>query len=377
MATINTQLLHDVSVIASMNNTTNGWAYNISNALATFGWIQTNDTGQAVWQATVLTLTQATVSGGNVIYAYSSFTGPTPRIGMSVIITGFVTVGNNVTANITALTPGASGNFTVVNGTGANETHAASATTTVSTLPAANNYLSELWGPGDGGTAFFMLLKYGLNGTSQPSILINLGTSTNGAGVLSGTTMTSQTIAATANSGVALTFNCLFSGSTNYFGMMMWRDASCNCLIAVDRSHNSSGGDTSAYVNLFAAFCVTNGWVTQAIVFGVGVAVPLFNTTSGGVKLWTAIYPNYNSNGGVVSSLFNGTFAISPAFPNVGYFDYPSLMLGVAQQVDFTEGSVISTTILGATHIYVFTKNQNLGGAGTSSNVVGTFMRWE
>lgn len=379
MATINTQLLHDVSVIASMNNTTNGWAYTISNALATFGWIQTNDTGQAVWQATVLTLTQATVSGGNVIYAYSSFTGPAPRIGMSVIITGFVTGGNNVTATITALTPGASGNFTVVNGTGANETHAGSATTTASVLPAASNYLSELWGPGDGGTAFYLLIKYGLNGSSQPSIIVNLGTSTNGSGVLSGTTLTSQTLAAGANSGVSLTFNCLFCGSTNYFGVIMWRDAPAayNCILAIDRSHNSSGADTSTYVNFFAAFCVANGYVTQAIFFGVGAAIPLFNSTSGGIRQWTAIYPNYNANGGVVSSLFNGTFAISPVFPNVGYFDYPSLMIGVAQQVDFTEGSVISTTLLGATHTFVFTKNQQLVASVTNSNTVGTFMRWE
>ena len=378
MATINTQCLHDVSAIASMNNTTNGWAYTISNALATFGWIQANDTGQAVWAATVLTLTQATVSGGNVVYAYSSFTGPAPRIGMSVIVTGFTNGGNNVTATITALTPGASGNFTVVNGTGINETHAGSATTTASALPGVSTYLYEIWGPGDAGTQFYIKLSYGLNASSQPSLKVNMSTTTNGAGTLTGTAGTEQTLQAGANSGTSLTYNCLFSGSTNYFGMMLWRDASSswNAIVAVDRSHTSAGADTSTYVNLFASKCVSNGSVTQTLVFGVGMATPLFNSNSGGVSQWTAIYPNYNSNGGTVSGLFNGTIAISPIFPNIGFFDWPSLMLSIGETVDFTEGSVISTTLLGATHNFVFSKNQNLAFT-VGFNNKGTFIRWE
>jgi hypothetical protein len=377
VATINTQLLHDVSVIASLNDTTKGWGYGISNALATFGWIQANDTGQAVWVATVLTLTQVTV-GANAVYSYSSFTGPTPRVGMSVIFTGFGTGGNNVTATLTAVSGGASGTVTVVLSTQANETHAGSGTTTASVLPAASNYLYEIWGPGDGGTQFYLKISYGLNGSSQPSIKVNIGTTTNGAGTLSGTSGTEQTLQPGANSGVSLTYNCLFSGSTNYFGMMMWRDApsSWNAFVAIDRSHTSAGADTSAYVNLFAGKCVSNGFVTQAIVFGVGMATILQNTNSGGVSQLTAIYPNYNTNGGTVSGLFNGTFAISSVFPNVGYFDWPTLMLSIGETVDFTEGSVISTTLLGATHNFVFSKNQVF--AHTVNNCVkGIFLRWE
>jgi hypothetical protein len=70
--------------------------------------------------STILVLTQVVVTTPSQ-YDYSSFTGPAPYIGQSIVITGFATSGNNVTATVTAVDPGVS--FTVATTTQANETH--------------------------------------------------------------------------------------------------------------------------------------------------------------------------------------------------------------------------------------------------------------
>ena len=53
-------LLYDNSSTANFI----AWGSALSAAISSMGWIQTTDTGQVVWTATVLTLTQATVVGG-------------------------------------------------------------------------------------------------------------------------------------------------------------------------------------------------------------------------------------------------------------------------------------------------------------------------
>ncbi len=72
-----------------------------------------------------IVLTQATKSGSNVVYAGALPGGPS-LVGKSVAITGFTNAGNNGTFTITAVS-GIGISFTVVNGGGVNETHAAAA----------------------------------------------------------------------------------------------------------------------------------------------------------------------------------------------------------------------------------------------------------
>lgn len=363
MSTRNEQHVHDLSTLANFKD----WASAIGAALAAFGWIQSNDTGQVVWTATVLTLTAVT-SGG--VYSYSSFTGPAPRVGMSVIFTGFATGGNNVTATLTAVSGGASGTVTVAVTTQANETHAGSGTTTAqSSVPTSGNYVYEIWSPGDGGTAFYVRFDYGNSGGSSPSIKVAAGTGTNGSGTINGFTIAPQTLGATANSG-APTFNCLFAGSTNWFAMMMWRDLAAvgNLFVAFERSHDTAGADTNTY---FTSFILGSGGISQqSVVFGVGAALQ-YAPTSGG-KLFAIVNLGTLSNS-AVSQTFNGNTPVSPAFPLVGYLDNPAMVVGTLSSVDFTEGSVITTTIYSATHTYVFSKNQTLSpGVGA-----GYAMRWE
>lgn len=370
MATRNENHKHDVSTLAAFSD----WASAIGTALAAFGWIQGNDTGQVVWTATVLTLTAVTSAG---VYSYSSFTGPAPRVGMSFTFSGFGIGGNNVTATLTAVSGGASGTVTVAVTTQANETHAGSGTTTaLAAAPTSGNYVYEIWKPGDGGTAFNVRFDYGNSGGTSPAIKVQIGTTTNGAGTLSGTTLTQATPNVSANSGTSTTFNCLFAGSTNWFSMMMWRDIANagNVMIAIERSHDSSGADTNsptanAHVTMYVC---TNNWQQQSLVFGVGAATLIGGVTKSIVSLIAA------AGFGSISNSYNGNIALSPMFPFLGFFDNHSIGIGTAASLDYTEGSVITTTLYGATHTFLFSKNQNFTGVQNQSNSGSALlMRWE
>lgn len=371
MATRNETHVHDNSTLANFKD----WASSFGLALAAFGWIQGNDTGQAVWTATVLTLTQVTV-GATAVYSYSSFTGPAPRVGMSVIFTGFATGGNNVTATLTAVSGGASGTVTVVLTTQANETHAGSGTTTASANPTSTNSVYEIWTPGDGLTTFNMRLDMGLNSTS-PWFKIQIGTTTNGAGTLTGTTTTLFYGSQSPNSGATL-YNCLFSGGTGWFACMMWRDLGGNVSIgwAIERSKDASGNDTSTYITKYLMHFnnVTGGgqgYMQQSIVFGVGATTFLNNGTT---RSWTAFLSASVTNGGsAISQTFNGNTAISPLFPMVGYFDNPSLGIAVAAAADFSELATLTATMYGSTHTWLFSKT----GAFAGASGTGMAIRWE
>ena len=78
----------------------------------------------AITHATNCVFTQVAVSGSTAIYSYSSVAWNPPTVGMKVVISGFATAGNNVTAKIIATSGGASGTITVVLSTQTNETHA-------------------------------------------------------------------------------------------------------------------------------------------------------------------------------------------------------------------------------------------------------------
>jgi hypothetical protein len=72
-------------------------------------------------------LTGVSTDGTHATYAYSSFTGPAPYIGMPVTTSGFSNSGNNVSvaSAITAMVEGPSGTFTIASTTAVNESSAA------------------------------------------------------------------------------------------------------------------------------------------------------------------------------------------------------------------------------------------------------------
>lgn len=367
---------HDLSTLVTFKDGSQA----ISNALAAFGWLQSSDMGQVVWTATLLTLTQVAVSSGNAVYSYSSFTGPVPRVGMSVTFSGFTNSGNNVTATLTALSGGPSGTVIVTATTQVNETNPASGTTTViSSVPASGSSVYEVWQPGDGLQTFFLRIDY-KNNSSQIQMLFQVGTTTNGAGTLTGTTLSQITPATTANSGTASLFNCLFCGDPGSFACLMWRDltSGANFAFSIDRSRSGTGNPTGTYLNMLC----TNAQIgsgsssQQHLYFGVG-ATSVYGYGNGAVAFTgpssvAALNP-VGSLGSVISSLFNGTYPLFPIFPAIGFFDNPMLGMAMVDATDFSEGSIISCTIYGTTHTFVTSK---ISRNNLSSNLC-IAMRWE
>ena len=338
------------------------WAKAISDAFAALGWVQTNDTGQVVWTATVLTFTEVAV-GAAAVYSYSSYTGPAPRIGMSVAVTGFATGGNNVTATLTAVSGGASGTVTVVPSTQANEVHAGSGTTTaLAAAPAANNYVYEIWGMGDALQAtspFYLKIECGTGGTANgPNIFVTLGTGSNGAGTLSGNV--SSRVSIGNNTGNTTTaYACDLSGGTGWFGCILWRNSTGTMgrIFCVDRSKDASGNDTGDYATL--ATCGYTG-ATQQSVFKAGTLQGIATLEYSSASRWATVLPITATTG-----IINGQTHASPVFPLVGQVDNPSLMAVVVLAADYAENDPIIATIFGSTHTYKFTKSTGIPIVGS------------
>jgi hypothetical protein len=245
--------------------------------------------------------------------------------------------------------------------------------TTISSVPTSGNYVTELWQPGDGGTPFYIRIDYGNNAGNQPAMRFQGGTSTTGTGALSGFTTTLIQMASAVNTGSTL-YNCLFSGDSSSFNIMMWRDASAaNFVLSVDRARTSAGATTNAYFSILS-FRATNvsgaAGTCQSVVFGIGVAPQLSSLATGSLPTLAT----GTSWAGVNQSMFfNGNYGFIPVFPYVGYFDVPSLALGQLDQLDFSELSVLSLTILGSVHTYIVSKLSNF----SFSNNFCLAMRWE
>lgn len=242
----------------------------------------------------------------------------------------------------------------------------------IASVPASNTYVYEIWQPGDGGTAFYVRIDYGNSGGS-PALRIQGATTTNGAGTLSGFTTTQAVPVPGANSGSTL-FNCLYCGDTSSFAIMMWRDigTSSNFVISVDRARNSAGATTNSYFTLLCSLTTSNNaWFVQSLWFGVGAAPA---QGSQNISAWNCLFGASNFRGASQSMAFNGNTGITPVFPFVGYYDCPVLTVAHAAITDFSELAVISTTVLGASHTYIFAKGGTFGGSNFG---LGVLMRWE
>jgi hypothetical protein len=367
-----------VSTMAPITDTLahfQAWAEPISSFMATAGWVQTNDTGQVVWTATVLTLTQAAVSGGNAVYSFSSYTGPAPRIGMSVIVTGFTNGGNNLTATITALTGTTSGTFTVVNGSAVNETHAGSATTTAqAAIPTSGNTVYEVWTSADSASStnpIYLKLEYGQGGTANTaSFAATVATGTNGAGTLTGNVSTR--IIHTVVSSSSTTSQSVFAGSTGRLSFMCFYNAGTTAwsfFIGIERSHDSSGNDTDNYFTLLANFSISgNRNVSQQTVF---------KPANGGVL--TAETEFVSALTTVSSGVVGTTVAMGPTFPCVGKLDNPIMACAFAKGGDIVEGATVSISYYGGSHTYYCTKASAAwtGLPRNSGTANGFLMRYE
>ena len=384
--------------IASVGSTTaltlNSSAGSQTGATLIAGLIQTNDTGQAVFTATVLTFTQVTMTGTSASVAYSSYTGPAPRAGMSVIVTGFATSSgaNNGTFTLTAVSGGLSGTVTWTNASGVNETHAGSGTTTAmtsGTYPSGTStYVYEVYGLADALQAtspFYLKIEYGTGTTvNDPVVYVTISTAQTTAGVFPANSLTSSMGTRTSVSGnlaignSATRYECDLSGNVDRLGCILWRNStgSLTRIFAFDRSKNSSGGNTGTYLTLITAGGGTTQFSTQQTVFSPNGSMGYFTTQeTSSPSRWGTILPITATSGTVTVSSVANTL-VSPIYPFVGYVDNPHLMAVVGLAADWLEGNNPAPTVYGATHTYLFTKSTGIGLVG-NQGVGNPAIRWE
>jgi len=365
------------------------WATAISAALAAFGWVQSNDTGQVVWTASVMTgniTAVALVSGTTYRYTYTAITsGPGLRVGMSLAITGFTggNTGNNGAALVITSLAGGAGTFDVTNATGvACSGTAASGTTTAQAAVPSSAYVYEIWmsadSPYTGTLPIYLKMAYGYSATS-PRIQVSVGTSSNGAGTINGSVIAFAPWTPTtnqANQG-ATTFPCFFSGTAGEFRMYMWQSSSLTTgvLFGIERSKDSGGSTTASY---FTVLFAQNVGGTA----GISYAGQQTITASAGAAnvdfAW--ISPSLTSGSG--TGIFNGTVAAFPVFPSLGLCGNPMLGWMTCCGNDVSDGSTVTVASLYAgTHTFVAAKGTVFsviaGAKGTSLTPVAILMRFE
>ena len=372
------------------------WAQPISNAFAAFGWVQSNDTGQVVWTATVLTFSGVVLGGTTITATYSGYTGPAPRVGMSVIVTGFAAGSgqNNGTFTLTAVSGGASGTVQWTNASGVTESHSGSGTTTAlaaGTYPSAiNTTVYECWQMGDTGTfpsqPFFLKVEYGTGATiNYPAVWVTLSTSNTTAGAFPANTLTSntgtRTQVGTSPAASASMYEEDFSGGLAWFGCFLFRNSTGNLSrgFCVERSKTTAGGDTGNYATLISTG-TAGAHGSQQTVFsasvnqlGNGITIQENKTTGGS---WCTVLPLSATTGTV-----NGSTLVSPVFPLVGFIDIPHLMAMVFLTADYAEGTIFTGSFLGGNHTYLASSSTGIGPVGNSdqggSGTGFPAIRWE
>jgi hypothetical protein len=244
---------------------------------------------------------------------------------------------------------------------------------TFSTLPGSNSQsIYEIWTPNDGLTPFYVKFSYGLAGTNIPQVWITLSTGTDGAGNPNGTVMGIAGVNQNGASGPgtgSTGYECNFSGGAGRFAVMMWRATGLNWpfVIAIERSINSSGSYTSAYVTLFVVHnqepsAGVAGVQQSMSLAGLGIAPASTSrgTGSGSGLIARTFSPMQNVSGTPISSAWNGTIPFDTCSPCIGYYDYPCTAIGIAWGADFVEGVPFTTTVYGTTHNYLPSKQSSI-----------------
>lgn len=236
---------------------------------------------------------------------------------------------------------------------------------TIAAVPAASTYVYEIWEPNDGLTNFYLKVEYGTDTASSntaPQMRLSISTSTNGAGTLGGLVAGPFVEPYTTTSVTSTTtqWNCYLSGAAGRFNCAMWVNDSTNfgaIFFGVARSKNSSGANTSVHATLVGiGYDPTYSYSNVGIiVFGMGVA----NQVQG---VGNPAPPIIHTG---LSNLFGGGIAISPLFPNIGYYDNPLIEIAGASAVDVSDQGVFTIAAAkmpyGTAHTYI-----GLTGSGKS-----------
>jgi hypothetical protein len=200
---------------------------------------------------------------------------------------------------------------------------------TISSVPGSGAYVYEVWQPNDGLTTFYVKMEYGnLSGTNSPNVRITLSTATNGAGTPTGFVSAQMLMhnGALTPPSTTVQYECDFSGAAGRIGALLWRNGTNNApgIFAIERSLNSSGAYTSAYVTVVVGGLPANAsasWVAfgqQSLVLGIGVGPTATRGTAGAAIPLSLLACPYS---GLTTSAFNGGIPFDTVKPNIGYFD--------------------------------------------------------
>jgi hypothetical protein len=225
-------------------------------------------------------------------------------------------------------------------------------------LPAAGSFGGyEIYKPNDALAAVYLKVEYGrCSSTSAAIMRLSIGTTTDGAGNLTGASSVLQVSGTNnanhATNGTSATWECDFSGSGSRLGILVARNATVGAAMGfvVERSLNASGVYTADYLTLLS-FGQTG--TANAITFQ--STLPLSGTVfnvAAGVGGVPVVIADLSTSCGA-----NGNIALSPVFPSYGQFGNPMTAAGSARGADVVDGSTYTSTLYGATMTWMASKS--------------------
>ena len=250
---------------------------------------------------------------------------------------------------------------------------------TISAVP-TNAYVYEIWKANDtlaSTLPIYVKVEYG-SSTTVVALRFTVGTSSNGSGTITGTTMTQTpwvSVPSLANQGTTA-FPCYFSGTAGEFRMYLWQSlsASIGAFFMIERSKDASGNNTAEYFTAIESNCANQTSGTpprQQTVLASGL---VSNMENGAISIGLTV--------GSGTGQFNGSVAAFPVFPVVGKLGNPMLGLMSAVATDVSDGATVTvTSMYGTTHTFIaMTKGVMTNGfAGRNSYGInmGGLMRYE
>lgn len=318
-----------------------------------------------------VSITNAIGNTSSNTFTYALVDGPDPINGQSIVVTGCTTAGFNATWIISSVNTGAK-TFTTTTGiTHSTEVEtgtgiiactraviAADASTTVTLPPAASNSVYEIWKMNDGNSfPVFLRINYGASATPAPALSVVLCAGTDGAGNPTGGSTGTQTVF--SGPGVSASQASFMSGSSNRLSWALWASGTLQNgqggFLNIERSHDSSGNDTSQYATLNVVGAVTN---TSAIQISITTTNATVTETA-----WAAISSHTLNTGS-----FGLSTLLSPVFPIVGAVGNPMIGLLVGKQVDWTNNVQFPFTMYNVSHNYLILSTTS--GFGAAGNLV-------
>ncbi len=360
-----------------------GTAYALGNIVTNGGL-----TYKCAFATALRTLTGVTSSAGTT--TYSSVTSGDIHAGDTVLVSNFVTSGNNGTFTVATVT-GAWGSvtqFTCVTTTQSGTETGVAAARVINVTPPASDLTTassanshwypdnyEIWvsqGSASTNNPIYLKFIYGVGAGTVPEIVIWIATSqTNG--VLGGNVFNNNagfaictgTGTAQGSSGI----ECDFCGSNDDVSILLYRTyAPGDCFLVIDRAKDINGNDLDSYFTILACTAAVGaggGNSKYQVIFKPGTG-GLFPTGSASINI---PFPNISST----TNSVNGMTLAAPVFPLVGYVGNPILGAVIIGVNDLNEGSLVNVVMYGTSHTFLFSKPAGM----VNSTDYGIAIRWE